>query len=213
MRRALLLAHGWSYDSRFWDVLLAELPDHDPYRIEAGYGGAAPDWPLVPDGALAIGHSAGLATLLDRLPDRCAGLVAINGFTRFVADAGFPGVPDRLPRRMLTRLQTDPSGTVRQFRAGCGDDAVPDRPHLDQLDPDRLRSGLQALESGDVRDRFAALTLPVLALAACDDPIVRPAHASACFPAAALRWSETGGHLLPLTRPDWCARQIEAFAC
>lgn len=208
MKRALLLAHGWSYDRQFWDALLAALPGHRAYRIEAGYCGAEPDWPAAPDGALAIGHSAGLATLLGRLPDRCAGLVAINGFTRFVAEAAFPGVPDRLPRRMLARLRIDPAATVRQFRAGCGDDAVPD-----QNDPDRLRCGLRDLETGDVRDRLAAFTLPVLALAACDDPIVRPAHASACFPPAALRWSRTGGHLLPLTRPDWCARQIEAFAC
>ncbi|OFS27399.1 hypothetical protein HMPREF3069_33425 [Achromobacter xylosoxidans] len=54
--------------------------------------------------------------------------------------------------------------------------------------------------------------MPLLALAGTADPIAPAAMTTAGFGAAAeLHWRDGGGHLLPLTDPDWCAQRIRAF--
>jgi pimeloyl-[acyl-carrier protein] methyl ester esterase len=213
MTRPLLLAHGWSFSAAFWTPLLARLSSHPACLVEAGYLGARPSRPSPPPGYLAIAHSAGLATLLSDLPPGCSGLVAIAGFTRFTAAADFPaGVPPRSLARLRASLAADPDATVSQFHARCGATPAPATPKSGAPNPGRLATGLAALESSDHRATLSRLGVPVLALAATDDPVVTPAHTAACFPPDAIRWSRSGGHLLPLTRPDWCAALIEAFA-
>ena len=135
--------------------------------------------------------------------------MAINGFTRFTAAPDFPhGVPDRLLTRMLARLAADPAAGVAEFRARCG--GVPDQ--AGPLRPDRLHDGLLRLREQDARCRLRSSGLRVLALAGGLDRIATPAMTRDCFDAATTRWRPAGGHLLPLTDPDWCAEQLRAFA-
>lgn len=211
MRRGarFLFAHGWSFDASFWNAVRDRLPGAFTETVERGYLGAAPRWPAVPAGCIAVGHSAGMLDLLAELPAGCRGLVAINGFTRFASAPDFPhGVPDRLLIRMLARLAADPASVVSEFRTRCG--GVPDQ--AGALHLDRLQHGLLRLRRHDARCRLDASGLQVLALAGGLDPVATPEMTRDCFDAAATRWHPAGGHLLPLTDPDWCAAQLQAFA-
>ena len=205
--RPFLLAHGWGFDARFWTPLREHLAGSMIVTWEAGYLGAKAARPLPAPGYIAIGHSAGVLDLLAHLPPGCAGLVAINGFTRFMATDDFVhGSARRTLARMQAQAATDPEGVLRAFRARCGTGSPPET--AGSIDAEALAAGLMRLAEQDSRARLTTLGLPVRALAAHDDPIVSPAHSRACFAEDAIRWSGTGGHLLPLTRPDWCASQL-----
>ena len=78
-----------------------------------------------------------------------------------------------------------------------------------RLDGARLASGLDWLATWDARTKVAAT--PVLALAAADDAIVPIAASRSQWPRNSLRERADGGHVLPLTRPEWCAAEIGAF--
>lgn len=209
---AFLFVHGWSFDRSFWDALLLRLRDYDCYVRDRGYWGGSVAEAVPPPGYVAVGHSAGVMDLLGDLPPGCAGLIAINGFTRFAAAEQFPGVPHRLLDRMIARLDEVPGETVAAFRARLGAEAAlpadVEAGHV--LQQDRLREGLVALRDGDLRDRLSRFSLPFVALGGAEDPLVSPAMTAASFGSSAILRPD-GGHLLPLTDPDWCAGHLREF--
>ncbi len=209
-RPCLLLAHGWGCDATIWNGLRAELDRFDTFVVERGYLGACPAWPAVPAGAVAVGHSAGLLDLLADLPPGCAGVVAINGFTRFAEAADFPsGTPQRVLDRMARRLADDPDGTLRAFRDRCGLPPLPAPSPGGGARRDRLRDGLAELATQDRRADARGLRL--LALAAAADPIVTPAMTRACFAELDTAWHPGDSHVLPLADPSWCAAMLRRF--
>ncbi|KAA5926448.1 alpha/beta fold hydrolase [Achromobacter xylosoxidans] len=203
----LLFVHGWAFDAAFWGPLAAALADWPQAVANAGYFGP-PHTPAPAGPVLAIGHSLGALRLLGEPPPACVGLVAINGFARFGAGADFPeGVPARMLDRMLNRLATQPETVLRDFRQRCGDTSAIGVPQVEPLARD-----LGILRDADQRAALATLPMPLLALAGTADPIAPTAMTTVCFGAAAeLHWRDGGGHLLPLTDPDWCAQRIRAF--
>ena len=77
-----------------------------------------------------------------------------------------------------------------------------------------MAQGLAWLGDWDERDRLSSLQVPVLALAAKDDPIVPEEMSRASFPEGSgirLDLRDTGGHLLPRSVPSWCAERIHGF--
>ncbi len=214
----LLFVHGWAMDGSIWHGVRGWLDAWSVPRraiavreigyLDVGAGGraaaCAPACPGAP--VVAVGHSLGVMQLLAAPPTGLAGLVSINGFTRFSAAADHPaGVPRRILQRMRHRLEQDPAAAVAAFRDGCGIDArVAAAPLLPAL-----RQGLELLRDGDARPLLRRLSVPVLALAGTRDAVVPPALSAACF--ADPRWVE-GGHLLPLTHPELCARALLEFA-
>lgn len=205
----LLFLHGWGFDAGFWDAVIALLPDFACVADDRGYFGD----PRAPDAAgpvIAIGHSLGAMRALAAMPDACRGLIAINGFDRFAADEGAPGVPVRVIDRMLARLDGDAAATVADFRARCGGDAAFGPCHAG-----RLRDDLLALRDGDRRTASGLARFPILSLHGARDPILPADLRRAAFTSAARHESLThagAGHLLPLSHPQWCAGHIRAFA-
>ena len=222
MTPRLLFVHGWAMDGSIWHAVREWLdawsvPEQAISVREMGYlevagiddgeaclaAAGAPAPPPAP--VLAVGHSLGVMQLLAAPPAGLAGLVSINGFTRFSAAADHPaGVPRRILQRMLRRLEEDPAAAVAAFRQGCGIVARAPAPLLPAL-----RRGLELLRDGDARPLLPRLSVPVLALAGTRDAVVPPALSAACF--ADPRWVE-GGHLLPLTHPELCARALLELA-
>lgn len=209
MKPILVLAHGWGFDASVWRPLQTALPDLECLTWDLGFRGT-PSSPALPADrpVIAVGHSLGLLWLLQNRPCRWDRLVAINGFTRFAkADNFQDGVPSRLLDRMIAKLTQTPAAVTSDFLARCGLDLEQHPIDGASLDADRLTWGLNALAGWDQR----AAPPPDLVLAGRNDPIVSSAMTQAAFPASfasgAIRWHD-GGHLLPLTAPDWCAARL-----
>jgi pimeloyl-[acyl-carrier protein] methyl ester esterase len=110
---------------------------------------------------------------------------------------------------MRRELARDPARMLASFWRGCGTEpfAGPD-----SLNVARLDEGLGWLMEWDETATKAKLDCPVLALAARDDAIVPAAMSAAIWGEENIRWSEEGGHVLPLLRPEWCAEHVLDFA-
>jgi pimeloyl-[acyl-carrier protein] methyl ester esterase len=85
-------------------------------------------------------------------------------------------------------------------------------PSRGALNVGRLDEGLGWLMDWDETETKAALACPTLALAARDDAVVPQAMSEAIWRSDAIRWSSTGGHVLPLKHPEWCANHVLDFA-
>jgi len=201
----LLLVHGWGFDAGVWAPLRQALGDAvETVAWDLGFRGAA-SRPAVPQGrpVVAVGHSLGLLWLLRERPLAWRALVSINGFPRFTRADDFPqGVAPRLLDRMIARFGEAPQAVYADFMGRCGVAA----PDTEGLAAEALADGLRALASWDQR---AGATVD-LVLAGRADPIVTEAMTLAAFPRSPVEWQD-GGHLLPLTAPDWCAAKLLAF--
>ena len=202
----LVFVHGWGFDARVWDAVIACLPNDDIVRLDLGYFGERL-WTVVEGPCLAITHSFGTMALLADPPAGCRGLVAINGFDRFTQTTDRPGVPRRLLDRMMARMESDPGAVLGEFHARLGSAVPGGAPHLDPL----LRD-LTAMRDGDRRTDLADWGRPVVALDGAEDPLLTAPVRQAQFARAAGLECETiagGGHVLPLTHPRLCAAWIE----
>lgn len=198
-RPALLLLHGWGFDARIWDALATALPDFPIVRWDRGYFGEKAESAIEPPFA-AIGHSLGAMLLADLLPHDIP-LVAINGFDRFSGDGA---VAPRVVERMRARFAEDPAAVLAEFRARCGAPPAPE-----DIDEGRLADDLALLGSRHVTSRPNR----ILVLQGDADPILPGSLRASVFPGAERATHEEGGHLLPVSHPQWCAEQIEAFLC
>jgi pimeloyl-[acyl-carrier protein] methyl ester esterase len=204
----LLFVHGWGLTASLWDPVRARL-DCPNQAVDLGYGGDA-QTPAAQGRVIGVGHSLGALWLLHTMPERLAGFVAIGGFARFAACPDWPnGVAPRLLSRMRAAWPHRPAAVLDEFRARIG---LPG--WAGPRDDAALAAHLEALASWDARDTLRRLAVPVRFLAAADDPVVSPGLATdtAALAGAACRWVDSGGHLLPLTQPAWCAREIAALA-
>ena len=202
---ALLFMHGWGFDASIWSGVVRHLDGFDCRMAERGYFGVPVS--VESDGpCVVVGHSLGAMQWLADLPEGCCGMVAMNGFDRFVEGDDFPGVPRRPLDRMIARLPQDPAQVVADFRARCGAGAVAGTPELAPLLAD-----LELLRDGDFRD--AAGGLPVLSLQGANDPLLPEAMRGAVFAKASVTrmTCENAGHLLPLEAPEWTAKAIAEF--
>ncbi|MCT2559317.1 alpha/beta hydrolase [Tsuneonella sp. YG55] len=202
----LLFMHGWGFDASIWSGVVRHLGRFDCRMADRGYFGAPitveSDGPCV-----VVGHSLGAMHWLADLPEGCRGMVAVNGFDRFVEGDDFPGVPRRPLDRMIARLPQAPAQVVTDFRTRCGAEAVAGTPELAPLLAD-----LELLRDGDFRD--AAGGLPVLSLQGANDPLLPDTMRGAIFAKASVTrmTCENAGHLLPLEAPEWTANAIADFA-
>ncbi|MBF0249983.1 MAG: alpha/beta hydrolase [Alphaproteobacteria bacterium] len=189
---------GWALGTGFWDPMRKRLP-YDSVTVDL----SCPDLAVLPADrpVVAVGHSTGVLWLLADRPFPWAGVVSINGFSRFYQGGGFPnGVPARVIGRMRQGLRLNALRVVYDFLARCGvKDGTTDWPTA------RLDWGLELLMSLDVRGRDFG---PMLALAGRDDPIAPLALVRDCFSEIQVM---DGGHLLPQTDPAGCASRIRDF--
>lgn len=219
-RPTLFCLHGWGFDARFFDALAAALPDYALRRGDFGFFGAEPCLtPHGPEPFFLLGHSLGFLELLaSEAAERAAGLVSLAGFPRFVDREDYPqGVPALLLKRLRRRFERDPAATLREFHALCD---APERcviPDFTLANAERLLAGLDRLANADQRPRLTALLdreIPTLALFAEDDRVAPSALQRAAFADARIRRASCaqGGHLFPLTRAEWVATELRAFA-
>lgn len=200
----LLFAHGWGFDRHFWGPLAALLPEWEHAIDDRGYFGA-PYAPEIEGPCLAVTHSFGTMRVLSDPPRSLMALVAINGFERFTALPGKPGVAVRVVDRMLRRFDSDPRAVLAEFRKSCGSEDI-----FGDIDPEPLRTDLLRL-----RDAQApSPRVPVAVLQGGQDPILPAEMRAAVFAGSDVHRidHEAGGHLLPLENPELCAQAVRGAA-
>lgn len=199
----LLFAHGWGFDRHFWEPLAALLPEWAHITDDRGYFGACYA-PSIEGPCIAVTHSFGTMRVLAAPPPGLHGIVAINGFERFSAGPGRPGVPVRVLDRMLRRFKTDPHGVLAEFRKTCGSTEAVGEINVEVLATDLLR----------MRDDAPPLPkVPVLSVQGSDDPLLPAEMRGATFAGAAVHRIEHEGygHLLPLEAPHLCAAAVRGM--
>jgi len=204
-----VFVHGWGFNAAIWRDLIGFMRISEVSLVDLGFiaGGpkAANTWP---SNAIAVGHSLGVFWLLHRAGEAGSthfrGLVSIQGFDRFC-----PPIPQARVVGMRRGLRRDPGQTLEAFWRGCGTE--PFAPH-ELLNVERLDEGLSWLMDWDARKARASLACPTLALAARDDAIVPEAMSVGVWGEDDIHWSQSGGHVLPLKQPEWCARHVLDFA-
>ena len=192
--------HGWGFDRSFWDALCALLPQWQQVRDDRGYFGAGEE--AASDGpCLAVAHSFGTMRVLADPPPGLVGIVAFNGFERFTALPGKPGVAVRVVDRMLRRFDIDPHAVLAEFRRSVGGEAP-----FGKIDADPLRADLLRLR--DARPPLPEV--PVVAVNGGRDPLLPADMRAAVFTGCDVRRMEHegGGHLLPLEDPELCAQAV-----
>lgn len=205
--RQVLCIHGWGFAAGFWQPLVERLPDFEVQCADLGFYGE----PYLPesDCPLIVAHSMGLAWALAHIRRPWAGVLSVNGFARFTRASHFiEGVPPRMIERMQSRFAESPQAVTADFLNRCGV-AEPD---TRAVAPEPLGTALAWLAKCDERTALRMLTCPRLALAGLADPIVPAAMSTASFPPEELILAEGGGHLLPLTHPDWVASHLRLLA-
>ena len=204
-----VFVHGWGFNPAIWRDVIGNIGNAEVTLIDLGFiaGGpkAAASWP---SDAIAVGHSLGLLWLLHRAGEEegppFRGLVSIQGFDRFC-----PYTPTSRVAGMRRGLRRDAGQTLAAFWRGCGTEPFAPR---EALKVERLDEGLGWLMDWDESKARAALACPMLALAAPDDAVVPQAMSEAIWGSDNIRWSDTGGHVLPLKHPEWCANHVLDFA-
>lgn len=198
-----VLVHGWGFHAGVWADFAAHLPDAEVTLIDLGFVAGGPkgqtEWP---EDAVAVGHSLGLLWLLRQGGGRFRALVSIQGFDCFCCHVA----PSRV-QALKRGLEREPQATLQAFWRSCGAAgfALPEA-----LNVPRLAEGLDWLMHWDARAVKDGLGRPVLALASRDDAVVPPAMSEAIW--KEIVWAEDGGHILPLSHPEWCARHVREFA-
>jgi pimeloyl-[acyl-carrier protein] methyl ester esterase len=204
-----VLVHGWGFHAGIWRDLITHLPGAEVSLVDLGFVAGSPGGASdCPSDAIAVGHSLGVLWLLQAAGQRAnrpfRALVSVQGFDRFC-----PPIPSARIAGMRRELKRDAGATVQAFWRACGTDAFAPR---GALNIERLDEGLGWLMHWDARKARARLDCPVLALAASDDTIVPEAMSEGVWGGTNIHWSETGGHVLPLRHPEWCARHVLDFA-
>jgi len=204
-----VLVHGWGFNAAIWRDLAGYMRNSEISYVDLGFIAGGPKGATTwPSDAIAVGHSLGLLWLLHRAGDEghapFRGLVSIQGFDRFC-----PHIPPSRVAGMRRGLRRDANLTVQAFWRGCGT-----RPFASpgSLNIERLDEGLGWLMDWDETETKAKLACSILALAARDDAVVPAAMSEAIWGSDTIRWSSTGGHVLPLKHPEWCANHVLDFA-
>lgn len=202
----LRFLHGWGFDARCWREVCRLLPK---WRIEVddrGYFGNAKTIGA-DDLNIVVAHSFGTLRALRELPSGCKGLVAINGFDRFGASPGSPGIALRILDSMIAKLDRDPSAVVSNFRRRCGTELP-----FSTIEIGPLREDLLLLRNLDCTAVKA--DIPILSLQGATDPILSLSMRARVFSSNSrvLRKEHpAGGHLLPITHARYCATEISTF--
>jgi pimeloyl-[acyl-carrier protein] methyl ester esterase len=204
-----VFVHGWGFNAGIWRDVIGNIGNAEVTLIDLGFISRGPEAAATwPSDAIAVGHSLGVLWLLHQAGEEgwppFRGLVSIQGFDRFC-----PPIPASRVAAMRRGLRRDAYQTLEAFWRGCG--AEPFAPP-EALNAARLDEGLGWLLEWDETKARAALACPILALAARDDAVVPQAMSEAIWRSDNILWSATGGHVLPLKHPEWCANHVLDFA-
>ncbi len=109
-------------------------------------------------------------------------------------------------RAMKMRLRQEPESQMEDFWEMCNLQSY------DNLNIEQLCNGLEWLSSWDMREALAEFESPVLSLFGQNDPLLPMAEMEKQWAGLDFKICENAGHTLPVSKPQWCADHIKAFA-
>ena len=208
VHQVVVLAHGWGYNHRFFNELLANLSQKQRANtlfvcLEMGYfpdqaqAGLMvhldEDWQWHPLETLhslvlahagvpwvGVGHSLGFSKLLE-FAVRWHTVISVHGFTHFVkAGAHTEGVASRILQRMVQKAHTNMPELLAHFHQQCGHVA-----NWHTLNESALLVDLQSMAQLDTGSTLQSCMTQGSHLAAIISPvdnIVPEGLSHACFP-------------------------------
>ncbi|PCJ98123.1 MAG: hypothetical protein COA45_08190 [Zetaproteobacteria bacterium] len=200
----IVFVHGWGMNSKIWDAMSASFLEADCSVVDLGFIGG--DENTQCSKAIYITHSLGTMWALKHHLSDIEALVVVNGFSCFLDFA-----QARVLRTMQKRLLRNPSVQMQSFWESCG---VPDdaqNQFSDPLNTDKLHEGLEWLINWDLSEPLRALQAPVLSLSGRNDFVLPHNKMKTQWAGYDMQTHEHGGHVLPLSHPQWCADQIKGF--
>lgn len=202
----VVLVHGWGCGPDFWAGMSGFFPQNSVFCVDLGFVGREGfDHEKTEFPAVYITHSLGTLWALKYRRESMAALIAINGFPWFRPFASL-----RTLDTMKRRLIRDPAAQMHEFYAMCG---IGGAPPASALDAGKLEEGLDWLGAWDEREILSSLNVPVLCLAGDSDPLLPLEEMKKLWHGFPLCVKEGGGHALPQTHCEWCARTIQGFLC
>ncbi len=195
----LVFVHGWGSDISVWDSMIDAFQEHECHRINLGFIG---DEDIsVPEGKfIGIGHSLGGMWLLKRYPEQMIGFISIASFNCF-----YRYIPKSVLSMMQNNIVKDAAAQLQDFWRSAGLDQPKGFKNLKSV---KLLEGLAHLAKWKVS---IPLDTPIKVLASRDDKIVPEKMTQSIWAQYDIEWINDGGHMLPLTQPEWCIQHIKKF--
>lgn len=205
----LVFIHGWGFTPDFWNPLSELLPEFSQRRVDLGFYGRPSEGISSGEEAILIGHSLGFVHGIAENVNWKA-WIAINSFPRFIKQEEKEGCVAATELQQIKMGLSFMGKMALQRFYSLIEASVPEgAPHLEQL-----KNGLDELRDCDVEGKIKELNVPGLVLASHNDPLVPLATSEALgrmTRKCAILCHETGGHILPLRDPAWCAEMIKDF--
>jgi pimeloyl-ACP methyl ester carboxylesterase len=193
MKPSLIMITGWAHGPESLQPLADLLAADFDVRVLAGAQVLADG--KIPDADYIIGWSMGGMLAIEQLPVSCKKLILISSTARFCSTDGYDcGVPEKLLRRMMVHLQSDPDAVLAAFYKNVN---YPQLPDGNICPAENLADGLNYLLHADLRAKVPAIGIPVLLLNGREDLIIPPAASewlAENLPNARLSRLETSGH-------------------
>lgn len=195
----LIFVHGWGSGPFLWKEMLEDFKDYNCHFVNLGFTG---DKEIsVPEGKfIGIGHSLGGLWLLKHYPERLSGFVSIASFSCF-----YEHIPQQVLAKMQKNIMRDTTDQLFEFWHHAGLDKKGGFKNLNSL---KLVEGLTWLSKWKT---VVPKDIPVKILASHDDFIVPEKMTEDVWQDFDVEWIDEGGHMLPLTQPDWCIGHIKSF--
>lgn len=239
---ALILIHGWGLNGAVWQPVTELLAEHfSVYLVDLpGFGHSPAIEPLsldgmvqaitaqVPERAIWLGWSlGGLVAKYAAIhqPQQVAGLITVASSAHFIAKSEWPGIQAKVLDGFASGLQQDFKKTLQQFlaiQAMGSEKAKQDIKQLRELLATRplpqlsaLEQGLALLQSQDLRDELAQISMPWLQLYGRSDALVPKAamqqHAE-LHPAATQYLFASSSHAPFISEKQLFAEKVLGFA-
>lgn len=195
----LVFVHGWGFDESVWNLMTPEFQEHDCYQVNLGFIGEE-KLNVPPEKFIGIGHSLGGLWLLKHYPEQMNGFVSIASFNCF-----YEHIPHQILNKMQRNMLLDMNAQLQEFWHHAG---------LDHPEGFKNINAFKMIEGLIWLSQWKAAipeNLPVKVLASRDDQIVPESMSEAVWKNHNIEWSEDGGHILPLTKPEWCIEKMKDF--
>lgn len=193
-----LILSGWAHGIESIRPIGKALPSH--LDIQLMSGAQALSAGSLPDADVIITGSMGGLLAMQHLPACCKQLVLISSTARFCSDTDYPcGTHERIITRMMRQLERTPDSVLQSFyqnvhhpESVCATDP--------ECSTEQLLAGLDYLRTADLRDKVAAIDIPITLIHGTADAII-PVGAAQWIHREAkhsrLHLLKGGGHALP----------------